>query len=94
MDFSKLDTGYAEVLSKLAERSRLTRREIAEILDPHFPYLPRPEKLIYILEKADKCVENLEKFGLAIKFNYKRKDYTIQITEKGLEHAKRLVKER
>jgi DNA-binding PadR family transcriptional regulator len=92
MNFLKPDTTYTEIILRLAEENSLTRREIARVLEPNFPYIPRPDKLMYVLSEVDRCIDRLEKSGMAKKFRYKGKlkDYTVQITEKGLEYAERL----
>lgn len=92
MNLLRLDTNYVEILLKLAEENRLNRREIARILEPNFPYLPRPDKLMCVLSEVDRCTDKLEKNGMITKFSYKGKDYTLQITEKGLEYAQKLRK--
>jgi hypothetical protein len=93
-NFLKPNTTYIEIISKLAEKNNLTRREIAKVLEPSFPYIPRPENLMHVLSEVDRFIDALEKNGMVIKFSYKgnRKDYTVKITERGLDYAEKLRK--
>ncbi len=90
----KPDPTYIKIISRLAKENMLTRKEIARIVEPNFPYIPPPEKLIYVLSEVDRYIDSLEKNGMIIKFRYKgsRKDYTVQITERGLSYAEKLRK--
>jgi len=88
----KPDSTYVKIILHLCEEEILTRNSMAEIVEPNFPYIPRPEKFKLVLITADKYAKNLEKNGFAIRASYKGRDYTLRITEKGKEYTEKLRK--
>ncbi|MGC8812655.1 MAG: hypothetical protein ACP5O8_03685 [Candidatus Aenigmatarchaeota archaeon] len=90
MSFLKPDTTFIKIILQLNEEEILTRRSVAKIVEPEFPYIPRPEKFKLALRGADSYAKILERCGYAIKLSYRGREYSLQITEKGKEAAKRL----
>jgi hypothetical protein len=90
MSFLKPDTTFIKIILELSKEETLTRESIAKIVEPEFPYIPRPEKYKLALYGADNYAKILEKCGYAIKLSFRGRNYTLQITEKGKEAAKRL----
>ena len=90
MSFLKPDTTFIKIILELSKEETLTRESIAKIVEPEFPYIPRPEKYKLALYGADNYAKILEKCSYAIKLSFRGRNYTLQITEKGKEAAKRL----
>jgi hypothetical protein len=90
MSFLKPDDTFVRIILELSKEESLTREDIAKIIEPEFPYIPTHEKYKLVLYGADNYAKILEKCGYAIRLSYKGRNYTLQITEKGKEAAKRL----
>ncbi len=87
------DKTFKKIVLELGKKERLTREEVARIVEPEFPFIPKCEKYKLALKGADSYAKILERIGIAIRASYKGKEYTLQITEKGKEYIKELERE-
>lgn len=88
--YSWRDKTFEKIILELDKKGRLTRAEVARIVEPEFPFIPRPEKYKFALKGADTYAKILERNGMVIRANYKGREYTLQITEKGKKCAQKL----
>ncbi|MEM5793890.1 MAG: hypothetical protein QXS48_03495 [Candidatus Aenigmatarchaeota archaeon] len=80
-----------KIILELYQKERLTKNEIAAIIKPQLKYFSPETKKAEAYRGAKVYANFLERANYAIRFSYKGGDYTLQITEKGKEVAKRLM---
>ncbi|MCS7105992.1 MAG: hypothetical protein NZ942_01615 [Candidatus Aenigmarchaeota archaeon] len=89
---SLIDPIFERIILKLDEKEILTRDELAKLIEPcvDFKYLTPERKREVVYREIKFYSYLLERCGYSIRFSHRGRDYTLQITEKGKEVAKKL----
>ncbi|MEM5834370.1 MAG: hypothetical protein QXQ69_00800 [Candidatus Aenigmatarchaeota archaeon] len=87
---SFIEPTFKKIILELYQKERLTKDEIAAIIEPQLKNFPSETKKVEAYRSANAYARFLEKANYAIRFSHKGRDYTLQITKKGKEAAKKL----